>query len=166
MQMKAFFSASLGGVRRAGHLGGFACADCRGPGPGAEPGGPARRGRYRPPVRKPRRGAAGRLATIFQKQAVPGQHRAGGAAEFGAYTFNGGGFYTNQEADRGLHRLFPASNNRLADYLISAPYLELGAVALVGVRSHNDQVNLLLIIAKSEAIMLASAYAVKLISHE
>ena len=39
-------------------------------------------------------------------------------------------------------------------------------MALVGVESHNDQVNLLLVIAKSEAIMLASAYAVKLISHE
>ena len=85
---------------------------------------------------------------------------------YGAYTFNGGGFYTNQDANRDIHRVFPASNNRLADYLIFAPYLELGAVALAGVESHNDRVNVLLIIAKSEAIMLASTFAVKYISRE
>ncbi|AMJ66228.1 hypothetical protein AXW84_12875 [Hymenobacter sp. PAMC 26628] len=85
---------------------------------------------------------------------------------YGAYTFNGGGFYTNQDADRDIHRLFPKSNSRIADYLIFAPYLELGAVALAGVESHNDRVNLLLIIAKSEAIMLSSTFVVKALSHE
>ena len=85
---------------------------------------------------------------------------------YGSYTFNGGGFYTNQDAQRDIHRLFPTAHSRVADYLIFAPYLELGAVALAGVQSRNDRLNVLLIIAKSEAIMLASTFAVKTISHE
>jgi membrane-associated phospholipid phosphatase len=85
---------------------------------------------------------------------------------YGAYTFNGGGFYTNQEAQRDVHRLFPSSQTRVADYLIFAPYLELGAVALAGVESRNDRINVLLVIAKSEAIMLASTFAVKHLSQE
>ncbi|RYY14693.1 MAG: hypothetical protein EOO36_13845, partial [Cytophagaceae bacterium] len=85
---------------------------------------------------------------------------------YGAYTFNGGGFYTNQDAQRDIHRLFPSSNSRVADYLIFAPYLELAAVTLAGVESRNDRVNVLLIIAKSEAIMLSSTFVVKALSHE
>jgi len=85
---------------------------------------------------------------------------------YGAYTFNGGGFYTNQEARRDIHRLFPKNDSRIADYLIFAPYLELGAVALAGVESRNDRINVLLIIAKSEAIMLSSTFIVKALSHE
>ncbi|MFD1870849.1 phosphatase PAP2 family protein [Hymenobacter bucti] len=85
---------------------------------------------------------------------------------YGAYTFNGGGFYTNQEARRDIHRVFPRNDSRVADYLIFVPYLELGAVALAGVESHNDRINMLLIIAKSEAIMLSSTFIVKALSHE
>jgi membrane-associated phospholipid phosphatase len=85
---------------------------------------------------------------------------------YGAYTFNGGGFYTNQEARRDIRRLFPQSNTRIADYLIFAPYLELGAVALAGVQSRNDRINVLLVIAKSEAIMLSSTFIVKALSKE
>jgi membrane-associated phospholipid phosphatase len=85
---------------------------------------------------------------------------------YGAYTFNGGGFYTNQDAQRDIHRLFPKNNSRIADYLIFAPYLELGAVTLAGVESRNDRINVLLVIAKSEAIMLSSTFIVKALSHE
>jgi membrane-associated phospholipid phosphatase len=85
---------------------------------------------------------------------------------YGAYTFNGNGFYTNQEAQRDIHRVFPSSQSRIADVLIFVPYLELGAVALAGVESRNDRINTLLIIAKSEAIMLASTFIVKSLSHE
>ena len=98
---------------------------------------------------------------IFKAVAIPAV-----LIGYGAYTFNGHGFYTNQEAQRDIHRLFPSSTSRVADYLIFAPYLELGAVALAGVQSRNDRVNVLLIIAKSEAIMLASTFAVKSLSHE
>ena len=50
--------------------------------------------------------------------------------------------------------------------LIIAPYFELAAVALAGVESRNDQINTLLIIAKGEAIMLASTFAVKYLRGE
>ena len=85
---------------------------------------------------------------------------------YGAYTFNGGGFYTNQEANRDIHRLFPTYRTTLDNYLIFAPYLELGAVALAGVQGRNDRVNTLLVIGKGEAIMLASTFAVKYLSRE
>jgi membrane-associated phospholipid phosphatase len=85
---------------------------------------------------------------------------------YGAYTFNGRGFYTNQEAQRDIHRIFPSSQSRVADVLIFVPYLELGAVALAGVESRNDRINTLLIIAKSEAIMLGSTFLIKHLSQE
>ena len=85
---------------------------------------------------------------------------------YGAYTFNGGGFYTNQDASRDIHRLFPTYRTKLDNYLLFAPYLELGAVALAGVQGRNDRINTLLIIAKGEAIMLASTFAVKYLSRE
>jgi len=85
---------------------------------------------------------------------------------YGAYTFNGGGFYTNQEANRDIHRLFPTYRTHLDNYLQFVPYLEVGAVALAGVQSRNDRVNLGLVILKSELIMLSSVYLVKAISHE
>ncbi|GAB3634948.1 hypothetical protein GCM10027422_05380 [Hymenobacter arcticus] len=85
---------------------------------------------------------------------------------YGAYTFNGNGFYTNQEAQRDIHRVFPSSQTRVADILIFVPYAELAAVTLFGVEGRNDRLNTLLIIAKSEAIMLSSTYIVKALSQE
>ena len=108
------------------------------------------------PVRRP----------FFQKKLVKALIVPTVLIGYGAYTFNGGGFYTNQDAQRDIHRVFPTGHSRVADYLIFAPYLELGAVTLAGVQSRNDRVNLLLVIAKSEAIMLASTFAVKYISRE
>ncbi len=85
---------------------------------------------------------------------------------YGAYTFNGGGFYTNQDARRDIQRVFPNTRTRVDDVLAFAPYVELGAVTLFGVETRNDRVNTLLIIAKGQAIMLASTFAVKYISRE
>ncbi|MEJ7659370.1 MAG: phosphatase PAP2 family protein [Hymenobacter sp.] len=55
--------------------------------------------------------------------------------------------------------------NQGQNYLQFAPYLELGGVLLLGVESRNDRVNLGLVILKSEAIMLASVYAVKTLTN-
>jgi membrane-associated phospholipid phosphatase len=85
---------------------------------------------------------------------------------YGAYTFNGGGFYTNQNANRDIHRLFPTYRTKADNILIIAPYLELGAVALAGVESRDDRLNTGLIILKSEALMLATVFAIKNLSHE
>ena len=85
---------------------------------------------------------------------------------YGAYTFNGGGFYTNQQANRDIHKLFPTYRTSLDNLLIFAPYAELGLVALAGVESRNDRLNTLLVIGKSELFMLATVFAVKSLSHE
>ena len=51
------------------------------------------------------------------------------------------------------------------NYLQFAPYFELGGVLLAGVESHNDRINLGLVIVKSEILMLTSVYAVKTLTH-
>ncbi|RPD49855.1 phosphatase PAP2 family protein [Hymenobacter sediminis] len=85
---------------------------------------------------------------------------------YGAYTFNGGGFYTNQEANRDIHKLFPTFRTKADDILIFAPYAELGLVALAGVESRNDRINVGLVVLKSELIMLSTVFAVKHLSRE
>ncbi|WP_167855167.1 phosphatase PAP2 family protein [Hymenobacter wooponensis] len=85
---------------------------------------------------------------------------------YGVYTFDGGGFYTNQQANRDIHKLFPTYRTRLDDLLIFAPYLELGAVALAGVESRDDRINTGLVILKSELIMLTSVFAIKNLTQE
>jgi len=77
------------------------------------------------------------------------------------------GFYSSYDARRDIRRNFPNFNNHLDDYMQWAPYLELGAVLAFGVESRNDRVNMALVLAKSEAIMLGSVYLVKtLTKHE
>jgi membrane-associated phospholipid phosphatase len=77
------------------------------------------------------------------------------------------GFYSSYDARRDIQRNFPNFNNHLDDYMQWAPYLELGAVLAFGTESRNDRVNLALVLAKSEAIMLGSVFIVKtLTKHE
>ena len=85
---------------------------------------------------------------------------------YGALHVNNRGFYTNSEANRDIHKLFPTFRTSLDNYLILAPYLELGAVLLAGVDSRDDRLNIALVVLKSEAIMLASTYAVKYLVRE
>ena len=85
---------------------------------------------------------------------------------YGAYTFNGGGFYTNQQANRDIHRVFPTYRTKIDNILIVVPYLELAAVELVGVEGRNDRLNTLLLIAKGEALMLATTFTVKYLTRE
>ena len=119
--------------------------------------------KYEAPAQRP----ADRAATpFFRKKLVRATLVPAVLIGYGAYTFNGGGFYTNEDANRDIHRLFPTYRTKLDNYLIFAPYLELGAVALAGVESRSDRLNTLLIIGKGEAIMLASTFLVKAVSHE
>ena len=77
------------------------------------------------------------------------------------------GFYSSYDARRDIRRNFPNFNSHLDDYMQWAPYLELGAVLAFGTESRNDRVNLALILAKSEAIMLSSVFIVKTLTrHE
>jgi membrane-associated phospholipid phosphatase len=85
---------------------------------------------------------------------------------YGIYTQNGGGFYTNAQANRDIHKLFPTYRTSLDDFLIFAPYAELGVVALAGVESRDDRLNTLLVIGKAELIMLTSVFATKYLTRE
>ncbi|TGE25876.1 phosphatase PAP2 family protein [Hymenobacter aquaticus] len=80
---------------------------------------------------------------------------------YGALHVNNGGFYTNEQANRDIHKLFPTYRTNLDNLLIFAPYAELGLVALAGVESRDDRLNTVLVLLKSEAIMLVSTFAVK-----
>ncbi|MDO7853313.1 phosphatase PAP2 family protein [Hymenobacter convexus] len=72
----------------------------------------------------------------------------------------------NHDARTFVQKQFRPVNTMIDNTVIFLPYLELGAVALAGVESRNDRINTLLIIAKGEAIMLASTFAVKYLANE
>ena len=80
---------------------------------------------------------------------------------YGATTINGNGLYSSYDVHTDVRHVFGGYRNHLDDFLQWAPYLEIPAVLLAGVASHNDRVNLGLILLKSEAIMLGSVYIVK-----
>jgi len=80
---------------------------------------------------------------------------------YGATCINGNGLYSSYQANRDIHKLFPTFRTRLDDILIFAPYLELGGVLLAGVESRDDNLNIGLVVLKSELIMLSSVFLVK-----
>ena len=84
---------------------------------------------------------------------------------YGATTINGNGLYSSYNVHNDVRHLFGGYRNHIDDYLQWAPYLEIPVVLLAGVTSHNDRVNLGLILLKSEAIMLGSVYIVKTLTH-
>jgi hypothetical protein len=80
---------------------------------------------------------------------------------YGASTINGNGLYSSYDAQHDIRHLFGSYRNSVDDYLQFVPYAVLGGLVAAGVETRDDRLNLLLIIAKSEAIMLGSVYAVK-----
>ena len=72
----------------------------------------------------------------------------------------------NHSSQEFVRKQFRPVSTGFDNTLIIAPYFELGLVALAGVESRNDRINTLLIIAKGEAIMLASTFAVKYLRGE
>ena len=84
---------------------------------------------------------------------------------YGAITAQGDAG-VNHSSQEFVRKQFRPVSTGFDNSLIIAPYFELAAVALAGVESRNDRVNTLLIIAKGEAIMLASTFAVKYLRGE
>ncbi len=84
---------------------------------------------------------------------------------YGAITAQGDAGINHSERTFVQKQFRPVSTG-FDNTLIIAPYFELAAVAIAGVESRNDRINTLLIIAKGEAIMLASTFAVKYIARE
>ncbi|UOQ54498.1 phosphatase PAP2 family protein [Hymenobacter cellulosivorans] len=60
-----------------------------------------------------------------------------------------------------LQEHFPAFHTRVDDYLQYMPYLELGATTMFGIEAHDDRLNTLLVIAKSELLMSLAVTTVK-----
>ena len=85
---------------------------------------------------------------------------------YGALHVNNRGFYTNEQANRDIHRLFPTYRTKVDNILIFVPYAELAVATLAGVDSRDDRLNMMLVILKSEAIMLTTVFAVKNIVRE
>ncbi|MBF9140283.1 phosphatase PAP2 family protein [Hymenobacter properus] len=84
---------------------------------------------------------------------------------YGASTIYGNGLYSSYQAKRAIRSEFGTYRNHTDDYLQWAPYLEIPGVLLAGVESRNDRLNLALVVAKSELIMLGSVYIVKTLTH-
>ena len=80
---------------------------------------------------------------------------------YGVSTVNDHGFYSSYQAKANLRDAFPGFHTRVDDYLIYAPYLELGAVALAGVESRDDRINTLILLAKTEIIMAVLVTGIK-----
>jgi len=81
---------------------------------------------------------------------------------YGISTMSGHGFYSSNDARNNINHVFgPGHHTRVNDFLQLAPYFELGKVLLAGIKSHDDQLTMGLIILKSEAITLASVYTMK-----
>jgi membrane-associated phospholipid phosphatase len=80
---------------------------------------------------------------------------------YGISTINDHGFYSSYDARSDIQQHFPGFHTKADDYLQFVPYLELGATVLAGIESRNDRLNLLLVIAKSEALMLTTVYTIK-----
>ena len=80
---------------------------------------------------------------------------------YGATTINGNGLYSSYDVRNDVRHVFGGYRSHVDDFLQWAPYLEIPAVLLAGVESHDDRVNLGLVVLKSEAIMLGSVYLVK-----
>jgi membrane-associated phospholipid phosphatase len=80
---------------------------------------------------------------------------------YGVSTINGRGFYSSYDARSDIRQHFPNFHTKVDDFLIFAPYAELGLVALSGVESRDDRLNTLLVILKSEAIFGASTWLIK-----
>ena len=84
---------------------------------------------------------------------------------YGAVTAQGDAS-NNYSAREFVQKQFRPVSTGFDNTMIVVPYFELGLVALAGVESRDDRINTLLIIAKGEAIMLASTFAVKYLVHE
>ena len=81
---------------------------------------------------------------------------------YGTSTINGHGRYSNYDVANDIYHQFGAGRHiHVDEFLLFATYLELGDVLLPGVETHNNRVNLVLVVLKREIIVLRSMYVVK-----
>lgn len=80
---------------------------------------------------------------------------------YGLAAKNGWTFYDDEEARRDILRQTGGKSYGIDDYLIFAPFLELGLLNLANINCKNDLINLSLIILKSEVMMTALVFSTK-----
>ena len=86
---------------------------------------------------------------------VPGILIAWGVSTIGSH-----GLYSSHQARSDLLRFTKGRGGPVDDYLIESPYVEFAALLLLKVKCKNDFVNTVLLIAKSELLMLAITYPI------
>jgi membrane-associated phospholipid phosphatase len=85
---------------------------------------------------------------------------------YGLTTLQNHGLYSSYQAKTDIQRAFGNQGAPIDNYLVFSPYVEFGALLLFKVNCKNDMVNTLLIIGKSEVLMLAIVEPLKYITKE
>lgn len=85
---------------------------------------------------------------------------------YGISTIGNHGLYSSRQARVDVLRLSAGKGSHIDDYLQYSPYAEFAALLLLKVKCKNDVVNTALLILKSEVIMEAIVYPMKIITHE
>lgn len=78
-------------------------------------------------------------------------------------TMNDNGLYSDFEAREDIQNWTGGDKYGIDDYLIFAPFLEIGLLNLAQIKCKNDLINLSLLILKSEAIMATLVFSTKAI---
>jgi membrane-associated phospholipid phosphatase len=85
---------------------------------------------------------------------------------YGLTTIRNHGLYSSYQARKDLLSLTGGKGSNIDNVLIISPYIEFGALLLFKIQCRNDFVNTSLLIVKSELLMLALTYPLKLIAHQ
>ena len=80
---------------------------------------------------------------------------------FGLVALHGHGLYSSEEARRDILAHFSRFHTTVDNYFQFLPYLELGALVLLGVDTLSDRRNTGWLVLRSEVLMLAAVYALK-----
>lgn len=84
---------------------------------------------------------------------------------YGLSTIRGNGIYSSYDAREDILENFPHFDTFLDDAFLVAPYVELGLVNLLQVKSNHDFLNTSLLILKAEAIYTAIVFPLKEITN-
>ena len=85
---------------------------------------------------------------------------------WGLTTFKNNGLYSSYHARADIQRKFGKYKGPVDNILIASPYLEYAVLLLLKQKCKNDMLNSLLLIGKSEAIMLAIVFPLKYTTKE
>lgn len=85
---------------------------------------------------------------------------------YGLTTIKDNGIYSSYDAHRDLQREFPNFKTTVDDYLIYAPFVELGMAYGLQVKGNHDFLNTGLLILKAEAVNAALVFGLKSITKQ